>query len=219
MRMMLKSVGLVSLIRLRETSLEALQFCCSIRIAGVACSVMGQRGGGGSYDVETKGGRLGVRERGGRVRVRGRGRLAVLSGTCAKGVSKGKWGMRLITPGAIGDTSGLSCECGFGGRAAADPAGVITLAVSAHGGFYAAALTVGAGVLVGAFVLSCGVGACATAAAVPPRAFHRPMPPVLASEALRWPRNVDADAARNPSDSDVVVYSCVSCIFGFEAYH
>ena len=93
MRMMSKSVGLVSLIRLRETSLEALQFCCSIRIAGVACSVMGQRGGGGSYDIETEGRRLGMRERGGRVRVRGGGRLAALSGTCVKGVSKGKQGM------------------------------------------------------------------------------------------------------------------------------
>ena len=219
MRMMSKSAGLVSLIRLRETSLEALQFCCSIHIAGVACSVMGQWGGGGSYDIETEGGRLGVRERGGRVRVRGGGRLVVLSGTCVKGVSKGKQGMRLITPGAISDTAGLSCKCSFGSWAAADPAGVITLAVSAHSGFYAAALTVGAGVLMGAFVLSCGVGACATAAVVPPRAFCRPMPPVLASEALRWPRNIDADAARNPSDSEVVVYSCISCIFGFEAYH
>ena len=213
MRMMLKSVGLVSLIRLRETSLEALQFCCSIHIAGVACSVMGQWGGGGSNDVETEGRRLGMRERGGRVRVRGGGRLVALSGTCVKGVSKGKWGMRLITPGVISDTAGLSCECSFGGWAAADPAGVITLAVSAHDGFYAAALTIGARVIVGAFVLSCGVGACATATAVPPQAFHRLMPPVLALEALRWPRNIDADAACNPSDSEVVVYSCVSCIF------
>ena len=210
MRITSKSAGLVSLMRLRETSLEALQFCCSIRIAGVACSVMGRRGGGGSYDVETEGGRLGMRARGGRARVGGGGRLAALSGTCAKGISKGKRGVRLVAPSAISDTASLSCECGFGGRATADPAGVIALAVSAHGGFYAAALTIGTGVLMGAFVLSCGVGACA---AVPPQAFRRPMPPVLASEALRWPRNIDADAARNPSDSEVVIYSCISCIF------
>ena len=142
-----------------------------------------------------------MRGRGGRVRVGGRGRLAALSGTCAKGVSKGKRGVRLIAPSVISDTASLSCECSFGGRATADPAGVIALAVSAHGGFYAAALTIGTGVLMGAFVLSGGVGACTAAAAVPPWAFRRPMPPVLASEALRWPRNVDADTARNPSDS------------------
>ena len=154
MRITSKSAGLVSLMRLRETSLEALQFCCSIRIAGVVCSVMGRWGGGGSYDVETEGGRLGMRGRGGRARVGGGGRLVALSGTCAKGVGKGKRGVRLIVPSTISDTASLSCECGFGGWATADPAGVIALAVSTHSRFYAAALTIGTGVLMGAFTAS-----------------------------------------------------------------
>ena len=79
-----------------------------------------------------------------------------------KGVSKGKRHVQFIAPGAVGDTAGLSCKCGFGSQATADPAGVITLAVSAHGGFFVAALTGGTGVLMGAFMLSCGVEACAT---------------------------------------------------------
>ena len=112
---------------------------------------------------------------------------------------------------AINDTAGLSCECGFGGQATVDPAAVITLAVSTHGGFFVAALTSGTGVLMSAVVLSCGVGACAMATVVPPQAFHHPMPPPpgLASEALHWPRNIDADAPHNPSDSEVVIYSCI----------
>ena len=90
MRITSKSAGLVSLMRLRETSLEALQFCCSICIAGVACSVMGCWGGGGSYNIETKGRGLGMRGRGGKVRVGGKGRLVASGWTCAKGISKGK---------------------------------------------------------------------------------------------------------------------------------
>ena len=93
------------------------------------------------------------------------------------------------------------------------PAGVISLAVGALGGFLIAALLVRAGVVMDADVLGCGMGARTTTAAVHHGALRRPVPPVLAPKALQWSGNIDTNATHNPSDSEVVVYGCISCIF------
>ena len=86
------SAGSVSLMRLRETSLEALQFCCNMRISGRVCSVMGCRGGGGGYHIETERRGLGVGgHRGGSHRGSG-----LLPGSCAGNVSKGEWGVCFV---------------------------------------------------------------------------------------------------------------------------
>ena len=93
---------------------------------------------------------------------------------------------------------------------------MVTLAVGALGGLLIAALVVGAWIIVNADVLGCGMGACTMATVVFPSTLCHPMPPVLASEALQWPRDIDADTTHNPSYGEVVIYSCVSGIFRFE---
>jgi len=55
-RTILKSVGSVRLIRLREISLEVLQFCCSICSGEHVVSGIRGHGGGGCYDSDAEGG-------------------------------------------------------------------------------------------------------------------------------------------------------------------
>ena len=68
-------------------------------------------------------------------------------------------------------------------------------------------------------VLRCDVRACTSATVDLLRTICCLMPPVLTSEALWWPWNIDANAACDAADGKVVVNSSVCSMFGLEANH
>ena len=101
-----------------------------------------------------------------------------------------------------------------------NPNQVVSFAVSTFGRLLIATLTIRAGIIMVTGMLRCDVWAHASATTVfPSRTLRCPMSPVLASEALRWPRDIYADTASDAMYGQVVVYGCISGILGLKTKH
>ena len=95
---------------------------------------------------------------------------------------------------------------------------MVATAVRTLGGFFVA-MFCGARVVIQAGVLGCDMWASTSTATISPGALCRLMPPVLALEALQWPRDIYANTACNTTEGEVLINGCVSGCFGFKAYH